>query len=894
MAKPKKHTKKKATRRVQNAFEIASAEVNAANDDYSDDSDNGTIINSRKFTRKGGDDEDEDDDEEFEDEEIDSDEAMGSDDEYDVLNSKFSQTIRDKAQKKKKAEKEGLTLDEESDEEDYNSVDENEFVSLTEAWDLDDQAQANKDLVLDDDLESESESEDSSDEEESDHESEEEFPDEVEESDEDSEVELTSLKQSLKKLDPTKTKKHYQTSTVAENELALPGGGAEITLSDMLSVIDPSASKEAVLIHRDLETPGAEDSNKALAVPLPKRIQQRKERNAAYQITKDEISKWDETVKKIRNTEILQFPLPQQEESETDSEEEENPTINKNQKKESSTYDEITKPMNDLESKINSILTESKLVDDSIEQKFEEIQTAKLNKEDLRKRQGELRKMRELMFRQEREARRIKKIKSKSYHRIKKKELLKTQQLVDEANGESEEDDEDHDMKRAQERMSLKYKNTSKWAQRMIKSGMSKDSEARREMEEMLVRGERLKSKILGREDGDYDEFNDENDLDIDREMNEESDSEIREKTGKTGVMNMAFMKNAEAKERSANEEYKARLRQLNHDEDIESFENDINEDSKDLGVNIQLNSGRRIYAPEAQESRNEIQKLSKEVLEEDEIDNSKSLKNKISNKFNISKKPLQSTNIEKEQEEEEADESNPWLMEGDEDKSVLRSKKLRIIDESSSKIDKSALKINKKRKLINESKSKKSNNEEEFIDMHETLNIIDPHADNNDSENEDTGIHMFKQKDLIKQAFAGDDVISEFNEEKRQVIIDEGDQIEDLSMPGWGGDWAGGNPNKKKRKYQNLKVTKGIDSEKRRDKDLNNVIINEKSIKRNFKYESSAVPFPYESKEQYERSLRMPIGQEWTSRDAHQRLTMPKVIAKRGVVINPLKKQSK
>lgn len=94
--------------------------------------------------------------------------------------------------------------------------------------------------------------------------------------------------------------------------------------------------------------------------------------------------------------------------------------------------------------------------------------------------------------------------------------------------------------------------------------------------------------------------------------------------------------------------------------------------------------------------------------------------------------------------------------------------------------------------------------------------------------------------------------------------------------MPGWGA-WAGTGANpRKKRKF--VKKIKGVASQdKRKDKNLKNVIINEKVNKKNLKYQSSAVPFPFESREQYERSLRMPLGQEWTSRASHQKMIQAK-----------------
>ena len=77
---------------------------------------------------------------------------------------------------------------------------------------------------------------------------------------------------------------------------------------------------------------------------------------------------------------------------------------------------------------------------------------------------------------------------------------------------------------------------------------------------------------------------------------------------------------------------------------------------------------------------------------------------------------------------------------------------------------------------------------------------------------------------------------------------------------------------------------------DKRRDRNLENVIVNESVNKHNLKYQSSSVPFPYESREQYERALRMPVGEEWSSRATHQKTILPRVIVKQGVVIDPMK----
>lgn len=842
----KSHSKAKSAKRVQNAFEIASAQERAKHSglDSDDDDDDGAIVNPTR----GSDDEGKD--EEFEDEELDSDEALGSDDDFDVLNSKFSQTLRDKAKSKKKSGTKYQSDDEEED--GYNSIDESELVPLSAVWDLDEkdrEKSSGQEIVLDDDWETESsqESEDESESEEDDEdEDEDEFPFEQGESDED-EVELTHLKKQLQKGEK-RAKKQYQDLNIEENELALPGGGDAITLTDMISIVDNESSKNAILIDKE-ET---ETSGKALDVPLPKRIQQRHERRAAYQISKDEVNKWKDTVKQNRNAEVLSFPL--------------NPKVEHN---EASSFASAP-AMTDLEKKINGLLTESALLNEKQESTFEEIQTAKMSPEEVRKRTAELRKMRELMFRQEREAKRLKKIKSKSFRRIKKKEMLKNREMID---GSS--DDEDHDAKRAEERMSLKHKNNA-YAKSLVRSGLSKDGEAREEMEEMLRRGERLKAKILDREDED-EEFGDMNNLDLDKEVDDSSDSELRDKLGKTGVMNMAFMKNADARERTANAEERARLQRLNTTDDLEEFEeHEVN------SVNISINPGRRVYTPGAGVSKAEMSDMNKQVVEDEAIDSSKSLKNRLVRAHDGKAKKV---TPESEQQEGEDDDEIPWLTK--DNKQVQKSRKVKVIDSNSSKLEKSGNKISKQQK---KRKAHEMDADDEILEMDGVMKLVDPHGEDSSKEEEDESqIRMFKQTDMMKQAFAGDeDVMAEFQAEKRKIVEDEGDQVEDLTLPGWG-DWTGGNHKTKKNKV--VKKKKGIvDANNRKDRFKQNVIINEKVNKKNAKYQAQNVPFTFETKDQYERSLRMPIGQEWTSRETHQRLTMPKITTKRGVVIDPLK----
>ncbi|ERE65950.1 putative U3 small nucleolar RNA-associated protein 14 [Cricetulus griseus] len=83
------------------------------------------------------------------------------------------------------------------------------------------------------------------------------------------------------------------------------------------------------------------------------------------------------------------------------------------------------------------------------------------------------------------------------------------------------------------------------------------------------------------------------------------------------------------------------------------------------------------------------------------------------------------------------------------------------------------------------------------------------------------------EQKQMIKEAFAGDDVIKEFLKEKREAIQASKPKDMDLTLPGWG-EWGGMDlkPSAKKRRRFLIKAPEGPP---RKDKNLPNVIISEK-----------------------------------------------------------------
>ena len=172
---------------------------------------------------------------------------------------------------------------------------------------------------------------------------------------------------------------------------------------------------------------------------------------------------------------------------------------------------------------------------------------------------------------------------------------------------------------------------------------------------------------------------------------------------------------------------------------------------------------------------------------------------------------------------------------------------------------------------------------------------------DNDTDASQENPILTEKEKQAMyhARAFAGDEVETAFNDEKALQTVDEDTKLTSTHLPGWGS-WAGEGLTKAVRKqnakqahnplYKTRVGQAGTRAADRKDAKLQNVIISEAQQRRSKKYLATQLPHEYERREQYERSLRIPIGPEWTTKDTFQRNTKPRVVVKQGV-IKPMEK---
>jgi U3 small nucleolar RNA-associated protein 14 len=239
-----------------------------------------------------------------------------------------------------------------------------------------------------------------------------------------------------------------------------------------------------------------------------------------------------------------------------------------------------------------------------------------------------------------------------------------------------------------------------------------------------------------------------------------------------------------------------------------------------------------------------------------------------INKSSKIGSKSTMADGVEKDEEEEE---SNPWLA-----------------PQSSSSGSSSTKKSSKKRKRSSTAQS---------LDVQAALSALDKDTlDEEDGDSQSTLQAKQKKKtqsELVQMAFAVDDrVEEEFEKEKNSLNGQEnGKSKAEPVLMGWGS-WTGAGakmPRKKKKKKVKHSQHAGA-AVVRKDKHLKHVIISEKRNKRAAKYLVPSLPHEYDNREQYERSLRNPIGPEWNTSDAYAKMTRPQMIVRGGNVIAPIK----
>ncbi|KAJ3211245.1 hypothetical protein HDU82_006338 [Entophlyctis luteolus] len=760
-------------------------------------------------------------------------------------------------------------------------------------------------------------------------------------------------------------------------------------LRKQLSVFTPTAGPHLPAKAGSLRAPGTE------AAPLPIRVQDRIGRQAAYEAASKEVSRWTNVVAKNRSADQLDFSSFDKQPSSLNS---------------SGALVGQFEPVTGLESEIAKLLEESALSEKK-QMELDDLALNKISKEELAERRRELAKLRSLAFYAEQKAKRIAKIKSKTYRKIHKKadarkaakeggNELSIEELRDIDPDAARDKVEKAHMDRIKERMSLKHKGTGKWARKML-SKKDSDPETRQALMDQLNVNQNLTRKIAGLEsDEDSDDLNsgegsDRSDSDDENETTnraverarkklEAIEHEIDEDSGSMpakGIFGMKFMQKGLANQIK---ESKALL-----DQARQSLVGSDNEEETAVDWPQEKKLGRKTFQPGADQDGSESDssmhsgddtrqmknqqfnlKSTKPIsihLDGSQTStyehNAATFHGKISDArlqdpevSSVERKPKPAAVMPKKKTEvtrtkesipptsalshSENDEANPWLTstpatgkkslkrtkETNVDKAVNKLnkqikqqsshedsasklllnldgvQKLEVAKKTTSDIVKPEVKeaISAAKAGKNSSPGSKNANRTKVQSSARKIivNSMDSEEDSDEEQLEKAAksivyaanVTDLSQRELMQLAFANDDVVDEFQEEKSGIVAADAPKLVDETLPGWGS-WAGSDLAPKTGLITKVvKSRDSVDASKRKDTKLQHVIINERRMKRANKYLTSQLPFGYESREQYEQALRMPLGTEWNTAAAHAKLTAPKVVTRMGTVIHPLK----
>lgn len=677
-------------------------------------------------------------------------------------------------------------------------------------------------------------------------------------------------------------------------------GDGRISIQDLL---DPLHGKSN---HGKLRKSMSRMEKKSMPIhaPLPKPDQERLERGAAYGFIQKDVTKWEPHVKRNREA----------------------PTIYFDEDKDVgfSTVGAIAaefKPRTDFEKKIASLFNDHEVVEAHRNDGARLLELNKISVEDVRERQDELAKMRSLLFRHEMKAKRVKKIKSKVYHRLLKKDRLKQAGTAIETDPEAAKQQAmKQEFKRAEERLTLKHKNSSKWAKRILKRGLDvQDEGTRAAIAEQLNQHALLSRKANNmKESSSSEESSDEDDLDETSDGSDEDAAvkllkKAKEKTAEvlegdeelpaSGVLSLPFMvRGLKRRKEAADEEAKLAL------EEYESSLKELEDENEPKTQGTNILTGRRVFGAQKKQAPERKKKVTSDNYYGDSDSEGETDAGEIGisarEENNFSGREI---HFDPNSLREESEIGHDSLFKSFED--IERDPSSRTSYEVSIFADNSWKKMNDS--SVKE-KQTKSTNAKTATSLQITEPVVSkPDGEEIDEDSDtDSGGEMVdgiltsgtkstyeipSQEELIRRAFAGDDVEDVFEREKQDVLNEEiPEPKKPVLLPGWG-QWTNiqkkrGPPSWMLEEHDNAKKKREEALKKRKDANLNHVIISEKRDKKAEKLHTQTLPYPYTSQEVFEQSMRMPIGPESNPLTVVPALIRPEVVKRSGIIIKPIK----
>ncbi|KAK7173963.1 hypothetical protein R3I93_003710 [Phoxinus phoxinus] len=678
----------------------------------------------------------------------------------------------------------------------------------------------------------------------------------------DDERKHNKLLEAISSLGGRKRKKQSERSEasvqVSEFAVNAEGTGEKVNLSDLLGTVEKTSgtSNKTKKQLRNLQ-----NSKETLELPLNKQQTEKIQRGIAYEKTAQEVSCWNPIIVQNRKAEQVVFPLKQE-------------PLGPRRVEQVVAGWKVQTP---LEQEIFRLLhNNSQPVVDPVLTPVEEASLKAMSLEEAKIRRAELQKARALQSYYEAKAKREKKIKSKKYHRVQKKarrkEFLKQFEDMCKTNPEvALEELKKMEMSRMTERMSLKHQNKGKWAK--SKAIMAKyDESARKAMQEQLQMNKDLTQKMVVLSDDEHESKDEESETvpdfvndpepiidSVNPWMKGRLTREQPEVRCVTPEEAEAAVEDNTEEELLGEFERKRRLRQADEEGSTPAEE-------KEHASEVVVEENEDVVEISDNEENDD-----KEEEEEEEVDVSE---------FNSLFKLMRSEKTQEGQEDGEGllDEG-PIRVQNMEDLEVLGEvfepqptvapsrPQTTVAEAASAPTNKKNMEIDLREVLTKEAK---------VINVPFFPTVVEDEHD--------------EQISIIKEAFAGDDVISDFMKDKRKQEAAARPKVVDLTLPGWG-EWGGVGlkPSRWKRRRFRVKMAP---PPPRQDQKLPDVIISEKRNASLAPHQVSHLPFPFENPAQFESCIRTPIGPTWNTQNVVKKMTKPKVVTTMGAIIEPMVKE--
>uniref|UniRef100_UPI0037E73EAC U3 small nucleolar RNA-associated protein 14 homolog A n=1 Tax=Semicossyphus pulcher TaxID=241346 RepID=UPI0037E73EAC len=665
------------------------------------------------------------------------------------------------------------------------------------------------------------------------------------------------------------------------------GEGDKIDLSDLIGTLEKTPAVPAKT-KKQLKT--LQQSKKTIECPLSKQESERIQRDVAFQKASTEVTRWKGIIKQNQRAEQLVFPLNQE------------PPGPRPMERVVAGW----KARTPLEEEIFALLHANKQpIVDPILTPAEEASMRAMSLEEAKIRRAELQKARALQSYYESKARRERKIKSKKYHKVqnkaKRKDFLKQfDEMVKTDPAAALEELNKIELARMQERMSLKHQNSGKWAK--SKAIMAKyDEGARKAMQQQLEVNKDLTQKLVTALNEEEEEEEEEGDAEVlpdfvnDAEQGvdpsnpwmrgklseEPTEKETSETVDLTAVEEPAAEEEEEEEEEVKETEEEALLREF---------------DSRRKQRQAQEADTVPVISLDADDD--DLEEENKAAAEEKEASDKEEEEEQLSEFTNLYKEIAESQREAEAVKAEAAADASKTDTSAQLEEGLMRIRSLQdteeLVTQEELAADEAPAQPPATENLPPASqKAGKNRKRKRGIELKEVLTketkVIQIPLAQTVEDAEDSGEEQ-DQRGLIKEAFAGDDVVSDFLKEKRKQEDAGKPKVVDLTLPGWG-EWGGTGlkPSRNKRRKFRIKTAP---PPPRKDQHLPSVIISEKRNSSITPHQVISLPFPFETQAQFEGTIRTPLGRTWNTERTVKKISKPRVVTQMGAIIEPMQRE--